>query len=63
MAKFVKDNFIVLLVSMLVGLLCWLSEKAIENSVRLSSIEKKVDRITTEILIIKDGYGERRQQE
>ena len=62
MAKFIKNNIIFFFASMLVGLLCWLSEKAIEANVRLSVLEQRIDKITNEILIIKDNYQLRRKQ-
>ena len=55
MAKFIKDNYIIFLISILIGLLCWLSEKAIENTVRLNIIEHKIDRLTEEFLSIKES--------
>ena len=61
MAKFIKENFMIFLISMLVGLLCWLSEKVIENNIRLTILEQKIDKITDEILIMKDGYEQRRK--
>lgn len=62
MAKFIKDNFTILLVSMLVGLLCWLSEKVIEDSVRLGILELKINKLTDEFLIIKDNEFSRRNK-
>ena len=62
MAKFIKNNFIFLLASMLVGLLCWLSEKVIETNVRLTVLEQRLEKIADEVLIIKDNYQLRREQ-
>ena len=62
MARILKDSYIILLVSMLVGLLCWLSEQVIATNVRLTAIEHKLDRLTDEMLIIKDGHNKRRAE-
>lgn len=63
MARFLKDHYIVLLISMLVGLLCWLSEQVISTNVRLTSIEHKLDKLTDEMLILKDQYAHRRDMQ
>ena len=62
MAKFFKDNYTILLISMLVGLLCWMSEQVIEANVRLTIVEHKLDKLVNEMLIIKDHYKARREQ-
>ena len=60
MAKILKDTYIIFLVSMLIGLLCWLSERVIETNVRLTLLEQKLDKLTDEFLIIKDNNTYRR---
>ena len=61
MPRIIKDNYILLLVSMLIGLLAWLSEETISTKVKLNEMEHRLDKIVNEVLIIKDNYVTRRK--
>ena len=61
-AKVLRDSYVIFLVSLLVGLLCWLAESVVGTSVRLGILEQRLDKLVDEMLILKDDYRRRREE-
>ena len=51
MARFIKDNYMIFVLSLLIGLLVFLTERVIENSVRLHQLERQFDQISDIVVI------------
>jgi hypothetical protein len=58
MAQFLKDNYMIFVLSLLIGLLVFLTERVIENSVRLHQLERQFDQISDIVVTNNKVKGE-----